>query len=500
MDQENQQTAAANTVKIEDAGPCRKRVIVEIPAETVKKATDQQYETLRKDTVMPGFRRGRAPRRLLEKRFGKDITEQIKLKLLADASDAAMKDNKLDVLREPDIDIEKTQIPSEGPLKFDFEVEVRPEFDLPQLENIEINKTKLEITDGLIDSEVERLQRHYGLWVPRDGGEVAHGDQVIANATLKVEGSVGEEKLDNIELYIRPNGLVGSVHVEKLDEVLEGAVIGNTRQTTVKLSETYFKEEYRGKEVEVSITVKDIKWLKPAAIDEDLLRKLGVASESELRDAVRSSLQSHTEQQAREEMTSQIYGYMLKNTCIDLPVGIVAEQASVLLQRQYANLVRYGLPKEQIEERMEQLKAGSAKQAAEQLKIFFIMDKISEKLGMDITEEEINGYIAQMALQQGQRPERMKEEMLRDGMLTQFRAQMREDKCIARLLESAKITEVEPQEPPKKAGKSAEAAKKHKTSKPEMADDKKPKKAAKAEEKQPQKEKAVPKKKTKKQD
>ena len=80
---------------------------------------------------MPGFRKGRAPRRLLEKRFGKDVGEQIKLKLLADASDAAIKDNKLDILREPEINHEKIELPADGPLKFDFEVEVRPEFELP---------------------------------------------------------------------------------------------------------------------------------------------------------------------------------------------------------------------------------------------------------------------------------------------------------------------------------------------------------------------------------
>ncbi|MHC4559522.1 MAG: trigger factor family protein [Planctomycetota bacterium] len=96
-----------NIVTIEEAGPCKKKVVIEIPEETIKNATEKQYEDLRKEALVPGFRKGRAPRRLLEKRFGKEVTEQIKLKLLADASEAAIKDNELQTIGEPDLDIEK---------------------------------------------------------------------------------------------------------------------------------------------------------------------------------------------------------------------------------------------------------------------------------------------------------------------------------------------------------------------------------------------------------
>jgi len=143
-EQENQQSVALkNTVAIEQAGPCKKKVSIEIPEETIKNATDEQYNSLRKEAMVPGFRKGRAPQRLLEKRFGKEVTEQVKLKLLTDASDTAIKDNQLDVLRDPDIDFEKIEFPAAGPLKFDVEVEVRPEFDLPKLEAIPVEKRKL---------------------------------------------------------------------------------------------------------------------------------------------------------------------------------------------------------------------------------------------------------------------------------------------------------------------------------------------------------------------
>ncbi len=459
MDQEQEQsTAPKNTVTIEEAGPCKKKLIVEIPEESIKSATDERYENLRKEAVVPGFRKGRAPRRLLEKRFGKETTEQIKLKLLADASDSAVKDNELNVLREPDIDFKEIELPQSGPLKFDFEVEVRPEFDLPQLEGIEVNKTKLQVTDEQIDREIERLQRWSGTWVPRGDGQVQAEDQIIADVILKTEDVEEEEKLDNIEIFVRANGFVGAIPVEKLDELLIGAKTGDSLQTSIEVAKTYFKEQYRGKKVDIKIDIKDIKWLKPPELDENFFNKLGVENESELRNTLSDSLQGRLEQQSRTQMSEQIYKYMLDNTDFELPADIVADQATMLLQRQYTNLIRQGLPKEQLEEQMEQLQAASAQQAGQQLKTFFIMDKVAEKLNIEVTEEELNGHIAQLAIQRGQRPERLREDMTRDGSLSQFRLQVREDKCIAKLLESAKITEVEPKKETKKKKKTAKKA------------------------------------------
>jgi trigger factor len=474
-EEEKQPAVSKNTVTIEEAGPCKKKVIIEVPEDTVKHATNEQYETLRKDALVPGFRKGRAPRRLLEKRFGKDIGEQVKLKLLAGASDTALKDNKIDVLRDPDINFEKVELPAAGPLKFEFEVEVRPEFDLPKLEGIPVEKQKLKVTDEQIDGEVERLQKWSGIWTPRDGGKVELNDQIIADVVLKIEGVEEEQKLNNTEIYVRGNGFVGVIPVENLDELLVGAKSGDTKQTSVEVPKTYFRQEYRGKKVDIQIAVKETKWLKPAAVDEDLFKRVGVKDEKELREKLRDSLHARLEQQVRGEMAEQIYKYMLDNTKFDLPVDIVAEQSTALLQRQYSNLMMRGIAREQIEEHMEQLKAGSDQQAEEQLKTLFIMTKVAEKLKIDITDEEINGHIAQLAAQRGHRPERMREEMEHDGSLTQFKLQVREDKCIAKLLESAKITEVEPKKETKKAEKPAKTEKAAKAAK--VAAEEKPAKA-----------------------
>jgi trigger factor len=443
MAEETKETAVKNTVTIETSGPCKKKVIIEIPRETINKMTDEQYATFRKEAMVPGFRRGHAPKELLVKRFGKDVGEQVKLKLLAEASDAAIKDNKIDYLREPDIKYEEITLPAEGPLKFDFEVEVRPDFELPKLEGIPVEKTKTEVTDGLIDREVEMLQKYSGVWTPKDAGEkVEAEDQIVADAMLDIEGQ--EQKLDNTTIQVRANGFIGEIPVEKLDKVLTGAKAGDEKTTEVAVPKTYYKEDLRGKTVKIKLTVKDIKRLKPAELNQDFFARCGVANEEELRKTLRERLHHRLESQAKTEIADQIYKYLLDNTKFELPDQVAADQAVGVLRRQYINLMMQGVQREVIDEHIEQLKASSEVQAKEQLKVLFIMDKVAEKLDIKTTEEEVNGHIAQMAKQRKLRPERMKEEMQREGSLEQFKLQVREQKCITKLLESAKITEVEP--------------------------------------------------------
>jgi trigger factor len=453
--QEDESSTAKNSVTVEDVGPCKKKVVIEIPQETITKATDKQYSELRREALLPGFRKGRAPRRLLEKRFGKDTSEQIKLKLLAEATEAAVKD--LQTLGEPDVDFEKIELPESGAMKFDFEVEVRPEFELPDLEGIAVERTKLEVAGEQVDREIEQMLKMAGMWAPREDGGVELGDQVIADVAIKPEDAEEEDKLGETEIYVRANGFVGAIPVEKLDDLLVGAKTGDKKSTTVEVPKTYVREEYRGKKVDISIEIKDVKWLKPAELDEALLERIGVDDADELRERTADRLQNRLERQSRTEMAEQIYKYLLENTDFDLPLDVVGEQAGMLLQRQYINLLSRGLTREQIEEQMEQLRAGSEEQAKEQLKTFFIMDKVADKLEIKLTAEEINGRIAQLALNQGQRPEKMREEMTRNGSLAQFELEVRQSKCISKILESAKITEVEAK---KKAEKTKNTAKK----------------------------------------
>jgi trigger factor len=446
----NQQTetetaeAVKNIVKVENIGPCKKKVTVEVPEEKIKALLDAKYKELRRDAAVPGFRRGRAPLRLLEKRFGMDVRNQVKLQLLAESAEEVLKENKIDALGEPNINHEEVELPDSGPMVYSFEIEVRPEFELPNLEGIEIRKPAVEVTDQQVEEEIEAMRKRAGLWVPKEEEGVEEGDQIVADVILHIEGVEEHDKQDNIEIFVRQPGFVAGVPVEGLVELLKGAKRGEERSITVEVPESYFDERFRGRKVDVKIVVKEVKKLQPAELNEEFFNRFGVSTLEDLKSRVREFLEAAMERRARTDMVEQVYAYLQETINFDLPMDVVADQSLAILQRRYVNLLMQGMPKEEIEQQMDQLRASSDQQAKEQLKLFFIMSKVADQLGIEVSEEEINGHIAELAARQGRRPEKMREELLRDGSLAQFAIEVREQKCIAKILEKAKIVDAEP--------------------------------------------------------
>ncbi|MEN6386981.1 MAG: trigger factor [Phycisphaerales bacterium] len=445
-----------NIVEISDTGPCKKKIAIEIPAEKITKAVDEQYEQLRKDAIIPGFRKGRAPRRLLEKRFGKESSEQIKLKLMMDASEAAIKDNNINSIGDPNIEHEKVELPEKGSMKFEFEIEVRPEFELPALEGIEVEKPKIEVNDELINKEIDELRKRVGTFKPKEG-KIALEDNVIADVVLRPEG--GEmEVVKNTEIHVHERGFVAKVFVEGLDKVLVGAKTGDTKTTSTDVPATFFDEKYRGKKVEVEIKVNDVKQLEPAEMNEEFFKRIGVANVDELKKTLRERNEKNIERQQKEVMRQEVRDYLNDKVDFELPMDVVADQSRNILQRQYTRMLLQGQKADEVAKQMEELKAASDQQAQLQLKAFFVMDAVAKKLNIEATEEEINGYIAQAAMYRQMRPEKLREQMARDGSIAEAAMEIRELKCIDKILETAKVTETEPKKIEEKQKKAAEKA------------------------------------------
>jgi len=466
MAEEKKSEEIKNIVTIEDAGPCKKKVSVEIPAEKIQQALTDEYKELKLGAEVPGFRKGRAPMRLLEKKFGSDITKQVKLKLLAEASESAVTDNDIDMLGDPDIKHDDIELPDEGPMKFDFEVEVRPDFELPSLEGISVDKPKIEIGDDEIAEQIESICKRAGVWEPKDG-PVEDDDRIVADVVMDIEGVEENAKYENIEITSSANGFVAGVPVENLNELLAGAKASDEKKIKVNIDvpATFYNEQFRGKSTEITIDVKDVKHLVPAELNEDFFTRVGVDDETDLKDRIAEQLEQQADSQAKQQMAEQIHEYLSKNVKLDLPESIVADQSTRILQRQYSNMLMQGMEREQMDQQMGQLRASSEDEARQQLKTFFIMDKVAEQLKVEVTDEEVNSRIAQIAAMRGRRPEKMREELARDGSLAQFSLEIREQKCIDKMLETAKITEVKAEKKPDKKKKKAVKKTKKKTAK-----------------------------------
>lgn len=428
-------------VKIEDAGPGAKKVSIEIPRERISAKLAEQFKNLRKQAAIPGFRPGHAPQKLVEKMFASNVRDQVRGDLIRESYEQALKKNKLQVLGEPEFEnAEEIKLPDDGPLTYSFSVEVQPEFTLPDLANLKIQKQKVEITDENLEQAMNNLREQQGTLVPVEDRGVQAKDYLVADVHVK-EGETVVAHQHDAQVVAHP-GRIAGLQVDDLDKQLEGMKPGETRTINVKAPETHANEAIRGKDVQVEVALKDIKRLDLAEVDQEFLEDLGFSNESDLREALRQQMVENLQYRVQQSMREQVNNFLLENVQLDLPAKLSDRQVDRVISRRAVDLMMRGMPQHQVEANLERLRGGAKEEAARELKLFFILRKIANDRNVNVTEGELNGRIAMLASQRGRRPEKVKQEMSKDGTLANMYVQMREQKAIDQLLAGAQIEEV----------------------------------------------------------
>jgi trigger factor len=429
-------------VTIEDAGPGAKKVSVEVPRERIEAKLAEQFKELRQQAAIPGFRIGHAPQKLIEKRFSTDVKEQVRRTLISESYEQAVEKNALQVIGEPEFDNpDAVQLPEQGSFTYSFQVEVQPEITLPDLATLKVRKPKIDIKDENIDQAMSNLREQQGTLIPVEDRGVQSKDYVTADVHVKADGNVVAHQHD-AQIVARP-GRIAGFQVDDLDARLDGAKIGEKREITVKAPDNHPNEAVRGKDVVIEVEPKDIKRLELAEITPEFLSDLGFQTEQELRDALREQMEEKINMDVRQAMREQVNTFLLDNVQLELPAKLSDRQADRVVSRRAVDLMMRGMPREQVEANVGALRGGAKEEAARELKLFFILQKIAGQRNVDVDESELNGRIAMLAAQSGRRPEKVKQEMSKDGSLANLYVQMREQKAVDQLLESAQVEEVD---------------------------------------------------------
>ncbi len=185
------------SVQVEDLGPAVRKVTVEIPRERIVAKLDEQYKELRSQTTLPGFRVGHAPRKLLEKRFGANVKDQVAGTLVRESYEQALAKNKLEVIGDPEFENqEAVKLPDEGSLSYSFQVEVQPNFTMPDFSSLTVKKPKITITEQNVDQAMQNLREQQGALVPVEDRGVQTGDYILADVHVKLDGVVAGHQHD----------------------------------------------------------------------------------------------------------------------------------------------------------------------------------------------------------------------------------------------------------------------------------------------------------------
>ena len=451
--EETTEDALKFDVKIEDAGPACKALTITIAEDQIKAKIEDSYSGLEDEAVLPGFRRGRAPRRLLEKRFAGHVRDDVKNNLLSESYTKALEDNELDPLSDPQVeDAENLELPESGDLTFTVKVEVTPNVELPAFDSIEVTKTTKAVTDSDIDEEIERFQQQGGKPTTPEGAKIEEGDY----AGVEVKIFAGEDPADDAEPiqhvpqdFVMINGAsaeykghVAGIVVEDLGKKLAGKTGGDELTVSMTGPSGHENEEIKDQPITIKLAVQTVHRVEPASI-EDITAQMGLSSEDELKERVRTMLEQRNEQNSNADLYQQVTDQLVEKVELELPTGITSQQSSRVLQRQGMEMMYRGVPEEEVRAQLAEMRGASEEQAVRQLKQFFILDKASKDLNIDVDEQELNGRIAMLAMQQQRRPDKLRQEMAKQGQIEQLYLQIREQKTLEKILEQAKVTEVE---------------------------------------------------------
>ena len=452
-DQEKTQQKASDKleVSLEDIGPARKCLTIEIPPERITEKIESNYSKLHTDSTLPGFRKGRVPRRLLEKRFKSSVHEDARNQLLGECYDQAIKDHDLDVIGEPDIkDFDQIKLPEDGALSFKVEVEISPKVELPDLTSIEIKKESKDVTDKDVDEEIEKLRTRFGQLTEVQDTKISEQDYVKAQVRIfagKDTGDDGKIISQEPDVWIVVNGkeadykghVVGIV-VDQLGKKLAGKK--GEDQITVSMTGPpgHENDQIKDQPITIIIDIKAVHRHQPAELDV-LITNWGLASQDELKKKILDMLKERSKSEQRGAMHKQVCDYLLEKIDLELPQGLTSRQSARLLQREAMELTYQGLDGQEIEQKIAEARQSTDEKARHQLKQFFILDQAAKNLGIEVSEAELNGQIASLAMQQGRRPEKLRQEMHKKGELEYLYLQIREQKTLDKIIESAKVIE-----------------------------------------------------------
>jgi len=446
-----------NQVDVEDVGTLKKKIAVTIPRKRIDAKQDEMFGELSSSAQVPGFRIGRAPRRLIEKRFGKEITEDVRNSLIGEAIGDAIEKSDLKTIGEPDIDLDGIELPDAGDMAFSFQVEVAPQFDLPELKAIAVEKQIVQVTDERIDAQIDQWVAGQATYEPTD--EAAHPDDVVvAGAKITVEGADQPTESPGLHLRVAP-GQIEGIPLLDLGKVLAGAKAGESVSLQVSINDAHPNEQWRGKNATVEIDVSQVQRRVMPKVDDDLAKAAGFESLAELREYLRSRAESQLVAEVQRSMRHQVEQYLLDNTDFDLPAGVAKRHADRLLQRRLVSLLEQGVPRERIDERLTELQAAIGEQARRDLKLRFILEKVAADREIEVTPEEVNSRIAQIASLYKRRPEKLRHELTADGTLQELEIGLRDEKAVESLLAEAEITEVKEQEKSAEKTSTAKATK-----------------------------------------
>jgi trigger factor len=427
-------------LQIDKPGACQRHVVVTIPRAELERYFRKAYDEIAPRADLPGFRAGKIPRKLLESRFKKTVADQVKSSLVMDSLQQITEGGGFSAISEPDMDYGAVRLPEAGDFTFEFKIEVRPEFDTPKWEGLELTKTEYTLTEDEVERQLTRTLERVTPGEAWDG-EARLGDRMVINADFSVNG----RKISSLEeelITLRPKLSFADSIVEDFDTLLVGAKEGTTKEAQFKILETSLNESLRNAVVDATFEVVEIRRVNIEGLSATQLADLGFDTAEELRDFVRSELKRQGEYHQNQLLRQQIVEKLTAGADWELPPALVRRQAERELQRRVLELRRSGFNDDQIRTVVNSMRRNIEDLTKTALREHFVLEKIAEDLKIEPAEKEYEDEIKLIAEQSDSSARQVRAKLERTGQMDAVRNQILERTVIQKITDAAKLNVV----------------------------------------------------------
>lgn len=434
------------TVEIKDAGPCKKHVKVTVDRSVIDTRFDEKYtEIVRSaDVHVDGFRPKKAPRKIIEQRYKKAVAAEIKTEVLMASLEQLADEQQISPLAPPELDPHTIVIPESGPFIYEFDIEVRPEFDLPNYKGLKLKKPIHTITDEDVARETRRILEPYGQLVPKEGpdAEVAINDIITADLTIEHNGkelnAVKETRIKVEKKLALADGVAKDFGAK-----LVGAKVGEKRTVDIVLSKEIANPLLAGTTVQATFHVLDIKTVQLPELNYETVSQFGVKGVDQFKELVRVRLERQLEYVQRQTARTEVFQQLAGTQQWDLPRDLLQRQARKTLARRVMEMRSSGMTDEQIAGRQRMLEIDAIRSTQEALKEHFVLQKIAEVEKLEIEDADIEAEIEEIAERTGESYRKVRARMEKDDLIEALATELLERKALDLVLKDATYEEYE---------------------------------------------------------
>lgn len=416
-----------NTVELE----------ITVEAKVFSTAVNKAAKALANKVNIPGFRKGKAPRLMVERHVGTaSLYNEAVDDVIGPAYTKAVDEAGIEPVDRPEVDL--VQMEDGKELIFKAKVTVKPEVELGDYKGLDVEKTAITVSDEEVEADLKRKQEQHAKVLNLEEGTVENKDTVTLDFSGSVDGALFEGgTAEGYDLVIGSGSFIPG-----FEEQILGAQIGQDVDVNVRFPDEYHVEDLKGKDALFKVKLHKIKRKELTLLDDEFAKDVSeFATLDELKVDLRDKLMKAAEQKAEAEYGNTIVAKAVENASVEIPDAMINSRVDTMLQDLTQNLSNQGLDLETYFHYMgsneQEMRERFRPQAAESVKTELVLEAIAKTEGIQVTEEELNDELAKLAEQYQTKPENLKQALLVRGELNLYRQSLVSEKTVSFLVEQA---------------------------------------------------------------